>query len=232
MRREETYEDEDDMDTPVKRRRRAKNNLESIIQEINTPKEKKFEIRNVKVQLFGYHTYKLRKTWSEHVLRVKKIEHLVYLVYIYGLNLLHFVSARLERKEKKNEVERNDDLPDSLLKYQKKSEDKLRERLRPLGNAMDSKSETVNKHRYKFRKAVLDLEKTPTLCYVCEDRCDSVEEIQKCCSCEVEIHKECLDQEDGPVEIRSDFRCSQCIEKISTRRFTRNFKKQMNLDFV
>lgn len=232
---EENEDAEDEILAIQNRRRRTKNNVESIIEEISKPKEEEpqMELQMAKLSLFGYYTYKLKKNWGEYVEKVNEPGKFVYLMYIYGLNLLHFISNKVERMEKKGEVEKCDDPEENLLGFQKRS--RVRDRLRPMGEegrAGDSTKEVT--HRYKFRKSVKNWRRKKLFCKFCENSIKKNDDFLKCCSCESGFHKYCLEREGeaGDFAEGESWRCQDCLYKISTRRLTRNFKKQMNIDFI
>ena len=237
---EDIQEEEEEIELNFQsRRRRTKNNLESIIDEISKEKDKvpKFEVKSSKVTLFGYYTYKLKKHWNEYVEKAREIETLVYLTYIYGLNLLHFMSGKMERMEKKGEIERISEISDSVLGYQKKTKEKVRDRLKPMGEEGKNKNKSSQiSHRYKFRKSVKQWRQKKLFCKFCENSIKQNDHFLKCCSCECGFHKYCLERETqqkvDPSINSEAWRCNDCLVKISTRRLTRNFKKQMNIDFL
>lgn len=233
LRSKKVYNNEDSDDSESekignRRRQRKKIDLDSLIEEEKPVEESNFEIKSTKVGLFSYHTYKFKKCWNKYLIRAESWEELLFLIYIYGLNVFYFISNKLEKMEKKNQIEKS---KNNCLGYCKKEQEKMKKRLRQLKNK--SSDEKEFRHRYKFRNSIRNWGKPKDICSVCEYdfKIDDSDYKVKCISCEKCFHSSCVSNDELKDTDVQNWRCNECVQKISTRRFTRNFKKKMNLDF-
>lgn len=231
----------------INKRRRNRNNLDQLME---TPEEKKpetfqYEIQKTKLQIFGYYSYKLKQNWSEQLDSSRNLKEIVYLTYLYGINLFQYIASKMDKLDKKGEIEPVEDR-DSVLKYTIRSKEKKRDRLKPLEknegrSGLRVRSSRLAKVRNKFLS-----------CSICEARFGGDSElILKCGGCDRSFHRDCVEEEGGKAampdenglmktpksqpdlkNMKMGWRCIDCMKKISSRRLTRGFKRQMKMNFL